>query len=165
MNFLVSLLCVLMVSPLIGSDVAQHPSRPQFYEKYTLIHVSKKTSYVNKSKALASCRAQGKVPITCTITKGKTATRSFGVALKIPIKTVAAELGISQQTSVTLTTGCSARIKSGQTLYAYPVGTRYKYKVKKVTKGSIMQYYNGTTISSWQYTFNPYKNDIACIVK
>lgn len=82
--------------------------------------------------------------MTCTITRGKSATRTIGTALGFSKKGVASELNISHSSTVstttTTTTGCSKWIKNGQ-----KSGT-------------------DTTVSGWRYTYNPYKNGIHCEV-
>ncbi len=123
------------------------------------------SSYTDTSQRLSSCRATGG---TCTATASISATRTVGLSLGVSRKKVTASLNISNATTVGYSTSCSSpTLKSGQIWTMHPVGSRYRYQVKK----SKVRYQNGlittypSETSGWLYAFNPRANDIDCRIR
>ncbi|MFC7431812.1 MULTISPECIES: hypothetical protein [unclassified Agrococcus] len=66
----------------------------------------------------------------CAITSGRNATRTITAEIGATRAEIAASLGISAATTVTLTVGCtSPPMRAGQTWRARAMGTRYVYTV------------------------------------
>ncbi|GAA3637511.1 hypothetical protein GCM10022200_21060 [Microbacterium awajiense] len=135
---------------------------------YRVVNASKSTYYTNFGQVVGSCKALT-TGTTCTISKGKTATRTIGTSLGYTRSGVAASLNMSSASSVTISVSCTSPVlKAGQTFYAYPVGDRWSYRIKKDT---IYSYTNTGTIykttteySNYLTAFNPYASSIACRV-
>lgn len=126
---------------------------------YRLANKSVKKS--QKGPQFASCtilKKGGK----CSIEKGRTLTRTINLSLGATRNWAAGQLGISSANTTTTTVSChSPAMKKGEIWRGYSMGSRHKYKVKKLT------YYKGrdlvdTKTSGWLYAFNPYRNSIAC---
>ncbi len=128
--------------------------------KYTMIKRSKVTDFVDRRKRLATCSA-GNNNTTCTIASGESATRTFQAAFGLKNSWVANQLSISSSSTVTVTVGCSKRIKKNRKLVAYSIGSRHRYKIRRKTTSAAGTY---VSTSGWKYTFNPYKNGIHCEV-
>ncbi len=139
------------------STQARIPSVTYVHE---LVNRSKETYWTNKSQKLGFCYSENGG--TCTISKGTTSTRTFQGELEIPVKRIAAIIGISQSTSVSVSVSCtSPKLKKDQRWVAWPVGSNHKYKVKRTA------YYGSKVIevktgSNFKYTFNPYQNGFKC---
>lgn len=116
--------------------------------------------YVDRSKAISSCSV-GRTGATCTISRGKAATRTVQISLGITRQMVAGSFGFSAATSVTTSVACnSPAMKAGEVWRAYAVGPRYRYKAKKVT---MVGYLVGKTeTSGWLYAFDPRSAEIHC---
>lgn len=74
---------------------------------------------------------------------------------------VAAELNISASWTVGYSTTCtSPKLNRGESWSAYPVGDRYRYRIKtqKVTGWTVYS----PTYSTYRYAFDPRRNDIYC---
>lgn len=134
---------------------APSASAAQLYTLH-LVKTGNKKNQVNKSSVLASCSV-GRSGTTCTITKGKTATRTVETGLGFSRKRISASLGISASKSVSINVSCtSPKLKKGQVFRAYPVGTRHYYTLYR---------YNNKTGSKKvekKSAFNPYSNQIHC---
>lgn len=116
--------------------------------------------YIDRSKSISSCSV-GVAGAKCTIAQGKTASRSIQLSLGLTRRIVAGSLGFSADSSVTTTVSCSSpAMKVGQVWRAYAVGTRHKYKAKKVTMVGYLV--AKTETSGWLYAFNPKPADIHC---
>ncbi|MBZ5734588.1 hypothetical protein K8Z61_08760 [Nocardioides sp. TRM66260-LWL] len=148
-----------LVAPLLATPTTAHAEVPPSVS-YDLILHSKVKDLTDYKHRLGICKAESN-GIQCTISKGRTATRSIGVGLNVSKGFVAGELNISKSTDVTVSVGCdTVTLRKGQALVAYPVGSRHKYKIRKTTRwagGGIAREY-----SRWHYTFNPYRTSIAC---
>ena len=95
---------------------------------------------------------------TCTISRTFDVTRSIGVSLGMTRAAVAASLSISSASSVSVGVSCtSPTMKVGQKYEAYPVGTRYTYKIKRWGTNQ------PATTSGTLSAFNPNRG-IACRV-
>ncbi|MGN9839768.1 hypothetical protein ACTMTI_16755 [Nonomuraea sp. H19] len=105
------------------------PGIPKF--KHT-VNVSRTyTAAVNFNKVLASCSAG--VGGTCSISKSFSVTRTIQLGLNMSRGAVAAQLGWSEGTSVTVTAQCNSRpfTKGGQVYRAYPQGIKKRYTITK----------------------------------
>jgi hypothetical protein len=118
------------------------------------------TRYIDRAASISSCSV-GTAGARCTIAKGKSASRSIQLTLGLTRKIVSGALGFSADSSVTTTVSCSSpTMKVGQVWRAYAVGTRHKYKAKKVTMVGYLV--ASTETSGWLYAFNPQPADIHC---
>lgn len=106
-----------------GSDVRVY--------SYKVINKSTvSTSYINRAVLIGSCKPP--VGGTCSVSRTVTVQRSVQVSLGASVSGVTAGLQLSGSSSVAVAIACnSARGTGSNTLYAYPVGTRYSYKVQK----------------------------------
>lgn len=120
------------------------------------------TKYTDKSRQISRCTVYT-TGGTCSISKGKSATRTIQTSLGITRNAVASSLSISAASTVSLTASCNSPVlKSGQSWVAWAQGTRYKYKVQtKVWVGGKQQPGLGQT-SGWLYAFNPNPGYISC---
>ncbi|MFC8597472.1 hypothetical protein [Isoptericola sp. NPDC057191] len=119
--------------------------------------------YTDRSKQIGRCTITTRGG-RCTISRGKTATRTIETSFGVSRKSVAASLGFSSSTSVTMQQACtSPSMKKGKTWKAWAQGSRYHYKVQPKTRVA------GFTISGkkskWLYAFDPNPNDITCGLK
>lgn len=121
--FAIGVLCVgvFTMTTTQAADAASY--------RYNVIN---KTSQKNYTGAVfASCKITS-TGGTCTITTGKTVTRTIGVTLGASRSEVSLGLNISSADSVTTTVACaSPALKAGQVWKARAMGTRYTYKVQK----------------------------------
>lgn len=164
-----ALLLSLLAAPVQAQTSAPQRPAPTYYNtKYSMLNHTKVTDYVNTSQRLGSCENPGR---TCTITVGRSSTRTFGLSLGVSKGFVAGSLNISTATTVSVSTSCSAKTPKGYYLNAYPRGSRHQYKIKRVVTAVYSPYRAsthrasttaGTTVSGYLHTFNPYKNAISC---
>lgn len=158
---------VLLALPaVVGSVLTAGVSAPAQADsipsvKYAVVSHSKVTDVTDYSHRLGVCVAKSK-GISCSISKGRTATRSIGAGFGVSAKFVAGELNISSSRAVTVSVGCSSVVlKKGQKLEAFPVGSKHRYKIRKQT-----HYTGSPTVSNeysgWKYTYNPYRTGITC---
>lgn len=104
---------------------------------------------------------------TCTITTGKSVTRTIQLSLGASRSDVSAGLSISSATSETTSVACaSPALSAGQTWKARAVGTRYAYDLKK-QKGSTPRIGGTITWSTVETSgrltaFNPSSTSISC---
>lgn len=123
------------------------------------------THSANLSQLMASCSV-GTSGSTCTISKGKQATRTISLSLGISRSAVASSLGISSASAITVSTSCTSPVlKAGQTWKAYPVGDRWSYRIHKRTttytnQGVVVSTKN--EYSPYLAAFNPYSASIHC---
>ncbi|MGW0737083.1 hypothetical protein [Streptomyces sp. NPDC002851] len=126
--------------------------------------VIKKTAtknYTNTKNEIARCTAQS-AGMTCTINKTASATRTIDAGFGMSRGAVAGSLNISSAKTQSVSVTCSAPVKKGKSLVAYPIGTRYKYKIEKHIT-TPLDYVAGT--SGWKYAFNPSAAKVSCKVK
>lgn len=130
-----------------------------------VINKSKASSVINYSQTMATCRV-GSNGSTCTISRGKSATRTITATLGMSRAGVASSLGISSASAVTVSTSCtSPKMRAGQTWSAYPVGDRWSYRIHKRTsrfsnQGRPLSETN--EYSGYLSAFNPYSASIYC---
>lgn len=129
------------------------------------INVAKSGNNVDYSRIVTSCQV-GTAGATCSLTKGKQATRTVDLALGAARNIVSAQLGFSSATSVTISVTCtSPPMKPGQTWKGYAIGDRFTYRIHKRTTVSSNQ---GAVISTkneysgYLSAFNPYATSIYC---
>lgn len=141
----------------VPSDVSAYPP-----PKLTELRVVSKSSLGGQigSKVLASCliRSDGG---TCTITRGKTASREVQLSFGMSWGSATSQLGIGSGRSVTTTVSCSSpALKAGTSWKARPVGTVYYYKIRKriIQAGHVIS----TQLSPRLKAFNPSASKIAC---
>ena len=151
----------LVAASILGGGVAANAAPPAGYiVQYSVINKSTlSTNYTNLSNELARCNAAS-AGITCSISKTTSASRSISLSLGITRAAVASGLGISADTSQSIGVSCtSPALQAGQSLRAYPVGTRYSYQVQKRTYiGASVTVENSGTL----YAFNPRANSFTC---
>lgn len=142
--------------PLPGDASAYPPP------KLTELRVVSKSSLGGQigSKVIASCliRSDGG---TCTITRGKTASREVQLSFGMSWASATAQLGIGSGRTITTTVSCSSpSLSAGTSWKARPIGTIYYYKIRKrlIQAGHVLS----TTMSSPLKAFNPSASKIAC---
>jgi hypothetical protein len=97
--------------------------------RYNVLNVMTKSNAVGGVIANCKITTSGGV---CTITRGKTATRTIEVSLGATRVEVSAGLKISAASSVTTTVGCtSPALESGKIWKARALGTEYRYTLQK----------------------------------
>ena len=156
-----------LIMSLIGSPVSfaevdgANTTADLYYSYYTVVDKSViSTDWTDMSQIIATCKVSGS-GTRCTINSGSTATITVSTSLGASVKTVSSSLGLSAGKSVTVSTSCtSPSLKSGQTYRAAAVGTRYRYKVQKVTRmdGRVVS----KQTSGWLYAFKPNPTRIHC---
>ncbi|MER5260012.1 MULTISPECIES: hypothetical protein [unclassified Streptomyces] len=130
--------------------------------KYSkLINKSKQSNYTNSKDEIARCTAQTQ-GMTCMINKTASATRTIDAGFGLSRGAVAGSLNISQAKTQSVAVTCSSPVKKGHSLVAYPIGTRYKYKIEKHIT-TPLDYKAGT--SGWKHAFNPAPAKVSCKVK
>lgn len=155
----IALVAILAALSVVAMPSAANAQRCKICTTYDLVDRSKKTDVVDWDHRLGVCSA-GSNGVKCSISVGKTATRTIGTGFGLSNDWVAGELNISSSTSQTVSVGCNTvTLKKGQKLEAYPLGSRHKYKIKKTkyTMGHVE-----TSHTGWRYTYNPYKTGIHC---
>jgi hypothetical protein len=121
---------------------------------------TKTANYTQTGQTIGRCSVTTS-GATCTISNGKTATRTIGVALSATRSFVAGQLSISSASTVTTTTACaSPKLKSGQSWVAHPQGNLWKYKVRSVTSVDGRLTYDQT--SGALSAFDPLASYITC---
>jgi hypothetical protein len=121
------------------------------------------TRYTDKSRQIARCTVFT-AGATCSISKGKSASRTIQTALGASRAFVAADLSISVDNTVTLSAACeSPSLKAGQSWAAWGQGTRYQYKIqtKELVGGKPVPGSSPKT-SGWLYAFSPNPAYISC---
>lgn len=132
--------------------------------RYNVISKSSQSSYTGA--VFASCKITS-AGGTCTITTGKSVTRTIAVSLGASRAEVAVGLDISSADTVTTSVACaSPALKAGQIWKARALGTKYTYKVQKQqgSRPRIGGPINWRTIgtSGSLTAFNPYRSSISC---
>lgn len=124
--------------------------------------MTKKKNYTNTKNEIARCKVTSPT-LGCSISQGATATRRIDAGFGLSRGAVAANLNIGQDKSKSVSVSCSAlKLKKGKSLVAYPMGTRYKYKIEKHITTPI-DYKDST--SGWKYAFNPSSSKVSCKIK
>lgn len=145
-------------SPTAKPDISTRAAVGKYSK---LISKSKQTNYTNRKDEIARCTAQTK-GMTCMINKTASATRTIDAGFGLSRGAVAGSLNISQAKTQSVAVTCSSPVKKGHSLVAYPIGTRYKYKIEKHIT-TPLDYKAGT--SGWKHAFNPAPAKVSCKVK
>lgn len=127
-----------------------------------------KTSNALGAPVIAECSV-GRAGTTCTITSGKTATRTIQLGLGITRQSVASSLSISASSSVTISVSCTSNaMKVGEVFRAKARGDRWTYKVQRQqymstgVPGAQPVKVGGLQTSGTLSAFNPYSNRMYC---
>ncbi|NLU65774.1 hypothetical protein [Streptomyces sp. HNM0574] len=131
-----------------------------YYSK--VVKKTKKTKQTNTKNEIARCTAQSK-GMTCTINKTASATRTIDAGFGLSRGAVAGNLGISKAKTQSVAVSCTSKVKKGHSLVAYPIGTKYRYKIEKHMTANGLPYKAGT--SGWKHAFNPSPASVSCKVK
>ncbi|MFE7846695.1 hypothetical protein ACFUTX_16035 [Microbacterium sp. NPDC057407] len=117
--------------------------------------------WTNMGQMIGSCKV-GTKGSTCSISTGKTATRSVSLAYGMTRGAVTASLGIDAATSVSVGTSCSSPpLPAGRIYRAYPIGEKWQYKIQKITYVGIGL--SKTQKTGWLTAFNPSRTHIYCV--
>ncbi|WP_394437278.1 hypothetical protein [Streptomyces sp. SGAir0957] len=125
-----------------------------------LVQKTSKKNYTNTKNEIARCTAQT-AGMTCMINKTASATRTIDAGFGMTYNGVASSLSISKAKTQSVSVTCSAKVGKGHSLVAYPIGTRYKYKIEKHITTPID--YKADT-SGWKYAFDPSPAKVSCKV-
>jgi hypothetical protein len=119
-----------------------------------------KTANYLGSQVFAQCSI-GTAGGTCTITTGKSVTRTVGLSLGASRDWAAGQLSISSANTVSTSVSCtSPPLPAGGVWRAKARGDRFTYKIRKQTW--IGQILYSTETSGTQSSFNPYPTNIHC---
>ncbi|MGW8565566.1 hypothetical protein [Isoptericola sp. NPDC055881] len=116
--------------------------------------------YTDRSRQIGRCtiRTSG---ATCSISKGKTATRTIQTTYGLSRYSVASSLGISSAKSVTTQAACtSPKMKKGKSWVGWAQGSRYRYKIQSKSRVAGFTIFGNK--SGWLYAFNPNPAYITC---
>jgi hypothetical protein len=132
------------------------PQRTPPVNEYKVIDkVTISTSYTNKADLLGSCTADG-TSFNCNLSRTTSAEVSVQLSLGVSVGDVTAGLGITDSSSISTTVSCSKEIPAGSTFEAWPIGTRYSYKVEHIESLA------PTVTSGTLYAFVPRENAVSC---
>lgn len=157
------IIITLSLSPLASADEGGDavPMADVYYTQYSVINKSTvSTNWTNRSQVIGSCKVS-RSGTSCTISSGTTATVTVATSLGASKALVSGSLGLSAGKSITVNTSCtSPNLSAGETFRAAAVGTRYQYKVRKVTRmdGRVVT----DQTSGWLYAFKPNSSRIHC---
>lgn len=99
--------------------------------------------------------------MNCGLTKGSSATRSIGLEFGATRSWAAGKLNLGSSATQSVSVTCSKQnVPAGKMLVAYPVGTRYKYKIERHMTSGAYDYVTGT--SGWLYAFDPGSARVTC---
>jgi hypothetical protein len=150
-------LALLFITPL--GAAASEASTQQLWTTSIVVNKTSQSNVVG-SQVLASCTV-AVAGATCTITSGKTATRTIAYTFGATREGVATSLNISAASSVTLSVSCtSPPLSAGGSWRAKPRGTKYTYKIRELT------YVDAIIVSqrdsAYLNAYNPTANAIYC---
>jgi hypothetical protein len=139
---------------------------PQVVRQSTTYKVVNITRTYNSYGTQELARCDGSNGTHCSIGKSKTAARTIQTSFGLTRATVAGGLSITSAASVEVTVSCSHTVTSKQVYVAYPIGTKYTYRIQKVvsTFNGISTSKN-TTYSSYLTAFSPGSASIHCVLK
>ena len=136
----------------------RHPAaHPGYRLVFEAVNVTSTANFANTSSLIARCYASGGF---CNIESGRSAAIDISLSVGADRGSIAGSLGVSASSAVSLTVGCrSPQLADGQAWSAYPVGTRFSYRIKRSEyrgpKPSI-------SYSGYLSAFVPYPNQISC---
>lgn len=117
--------------------------------------------WTNMGQVIGSCKV-GTSGSKCTISSGKSATRTVDLAFGISRGAVTGSLGIKNGSTVSVSTSCSSPpLAAGRVYRAYPIGQKWQYKVKKITHLGVGL--TQTQTSGLLTAFNPSSTHIYCV--
>lgn len=144
-----------------GGSTTQSEQKATDIPAYSVTRGSTVRNQILFSKLIGSCLI-GLSGSTCTVTKGKDATRSIDLSLGITRGAVASGLGIGSSNSVSVSVGCtSPALPQGTQYKAYAMGTQYYYKVNRWYVDDFGRTSNRTT-SGTLLAEDPYQTQIYC---
>lgn len=127
----------------------------------TVVNKVAHKNYINKSQVLGECRTVT-AGQTCSFANATSSTRTVQVALGVSKGFVTGSLNISSATTVSVTVSCTSGVmKAGQRYRAWPIGTRYDYRIKRAWN-SVLFPNKPAEYSKVLHAFNPGKNRYAC---
>ncbi|RIX28011.1 hypothetical protein D1781_10920 [Amnibacterium setariae] len=153
--------CAVAPAASAGAAVAAPQIGGGSVTTYDVVDKSVTHNYVDKSHVIGGCPASN-AKQTCTVSKGKSMTRTVGVALGASRSDVTASLEISNSTEVNSSTSCSIVVAAGHSAKAYAGGDRYRYHVRANTFSSATGKTTHRVNTSWSYAFNPKANLVSC---
>ncbi|KHK96346.1 hypothetical protein LK09_15240 [Microbacterium mangrovi] len=131
---------------------------------YKVVNISR-SYHVRGTQEIGRCGV-GSNGTTCSITKTRGATRSIQSSFGLTRGAVAAGLSITSAASVQVSVGCSRKINRNQVLVAYPIGTKYRYRIRKtVSTFTGIRTSKHTSYSRYLTAFSPGGASIYCVVK
>lgn len=125
--------------------------------------VAPTAKYINRAGAqvLGRCLI-GTKGGTCTISKGKSATRSIELSGGLTRGMIAGSLGFSSSFTETVDVSCtSPALSPGATWTAKPLGTKHVYSKKRTTHFWGVQV-GAAVVTTGLRAFNPYQSQIFC---
>lgn len=160
----VSLCLALAASMFVGLTAVPAASAdptPWGFYSTRVVRISKYGNQVNFNNVL------GKVylPVgqTATISAGKSATRTIQVSLGYSRGGVAASLGISSSSTVTITVSCAVKVRAGRKyVAAFPVGDQIFYRIEEYWTDRDTRKQYVTKSSGTLMAFNPYPSQMYC---
>ncbi len=162
-----AVLAVAMVAAgATSASAAERSITPQVVRQSTTYKVVNITRAYNQYGTQELARCDGSSGTICSIGKAKSAVRTIQTSFGLTRGTVAAGLSITAASSATVTVSCTHTITSKQVYIAYPIGTKYTYRIQKVvsTFNGISTSKN-TTYSSYLTAFSPGGASIHCVLK
>lgn len=101
---------------------------------YEIIDVKRTGGHVDNLKPIASCTV-GSGGGTCTITSGKTVTRTVGVRLGVDVGFVKSQLSISQADAELTSVSCTSPVLSaGQTWATWGMGNKFEVQSEAMVR-------------------------------
>jgi hypothetical protein len=160
-----AIVTVALVSAPLSASASEAKPEPEVIRSaqvWTSYHVVNhtKTSNVVGTQIIGDCTV-ARNGGTCTITSGKTATRTIQLAFNVTRSAVASSLQISSSTSATISVACtSPPMNAGESWRAKPKGTKHFYKVREQTWAEDVVIASRT--SAQLTAFNPSATSIYC---
>lgn len=159
--FAITAILLAPLTPVSASVGSLDPGDPAILATPYKRVVDKTVTGNKKGNEVGRCVA-GSSKMNCSISRGKSATRSIQVDFGLTRGKVAGQLGISSSHSVTVEVGCSRTIKKGQALVAYSVGRQFRYRIESGVASVVP---SKKTYSKWLSAFDPDKNGLYCVVQ
>lgn len=161
-------IALLTATALIATPIGASASEGSEDGPITTQQLWTTTTVINKSstsnsigtQVLASCTV-AVAGATCTITSGKSATRTIGLTFGATRSQVAGSLNISAAATQTISVSCtSPALPKGGSWRAKPKGTKFTYKIRELTyvDAIIVSQRDSATLTA----FSPTANAIYC---
>lgn len=147
-----------------AAEVTNAPGVVRQSATYKVVNIHR-SYHVKGTQEIGRC-GTGTNHTTCSIHRTRSATRTIQTSFGLSRGTIAAGLDITSARSVQVGTTCSHRINANQVLVGYPMGTKYRYRIKKVVRTfSGISTHKHTSYSSYRTAFSPSSASLYCIVK